>query len=114
MNPLEILQENKLMETAEAVTAFEDALAELAENFRQEELPQYHLVLDDRCQHPEVMFGLIHFLESFEIEQQLAAFLEVTPQLILIAPEWMRILHSRILNDQDYRHFSMSSTIFSS
>ncbi|WP_442948275.1 Imm30 family immunity protein [Nostoc sp.] len=61
--------------------------------------PTYSLVLNDQCQHPEVMFSLIHFLESFEIEEQIAAFIKVVPQLMNDAPEWTRIIHDRILND---------------
>lgn len=63
-----ILQENKLMKTPEAVIAFEEALTELAHNRNPDNLPQYDLVFDDHCQQPEVMFGLIHFIESFEID----------------------------------------------
>ncbi len=46
------------------------------------------------------MFGLVHFLESFELETQLTAFLKVMPQLAMNSPEWTKILHNRILNDE--------------
>ncbi|NEP12517.1 MAG: hypothetical protein F6K14_20375 [Symploca sp. SIO2C1] len=59
-----------------------------------------NLILDDRCEQPEVMFSLVHFLESFAIEEQLQAFLTVVPQLIATTPDWTRILHTRILNDE--------------
>ncbi|MGB3513645.1 MAG: Imm30 family immunity protein [Microcoleaceae cyanobacterium] len=59
-----------------------------------------HLIFDDKCQHPEVMFGLVHFLESIEVEKQLEAFMKVIPQLMIDAPEWTRVLHERILNDK--------------
>jgi len=95
-----ILAANKLMRSAEEVTAFENALAEFAKHPESEHLPDLHLILDDRCQQPEVMFSLIHFLESFEMEQQLQAFICVIPQLIVVASDWTRILHSRILNDE--------------
>ena len=95
-----ILAANKLMRSTEEVTAFENALAEFAKHPESEYLPDLHLILDDRCQQPEVMFSLIHFLESFEMEQQLQAFIRVIPQLIVVASDWTRILHSRILNDE--------------
>ncbi|WP_442867159.1 Imm30 family immunity protein [Aphanizomenon sp. CS-733/32] len=41
---------------------------EIADNSDENNLPAYHLVLDDQCQQPEVMFSLIHFLESFDME----------------------------------------------
>jgi hypothetical protein len=97
---IEILQANRLMRSPEEVTAFENALAELAENPKNEYLPSLHLILDDRCEHQEVMFGLVHFLESFDVKEQLEAFVSVAPQLIIAAPEWTGILHNRILNDE--------------
>lgn len=98
-NLLAILRENRLMQTQQQVTDFENALAEIADNPDEQNLSAYHLVLDDQCQHPEVMFSLIHFLESFEIEEQIAAFIKVVPQLMIDTPEWTRIIQDRILND---------------
>jgi hypothetical protein len=100
MKLIEILKENRLMQTAQEVDAFETALAELAKNPDENNLTAYHLILDDRCQQPEVMFSLIHFLESFEMEKQIEAFITIIPQLMIAAPEWTRILHDRILNDE--------------
>ncbi|MEH2389850.1 MAG: Imm30 family immunity protein [Nostoc sp.] len=98
-NLLAILRENRLMQTQQQVTDFENALAEIADNPDEQKLSAYHLVLDDQCQQPEVMFSLIHFLESFDIEEQIAAFIKVVPQLMINAPEWTKIIHDRILND---------------
>ncbi|MEH2414391.1 Imm30 family immunity protein [Nostoc sp.] len=98
-NLLAILRETRLMQTQQQVTDFENALAEIADNPDQQKFSAYHLVLDDQCQQPEVMFSLIHFLESFDIEEQIAAFIKVIPQLMINAPEWTKIIHDRILND---------------
>ncbi len=95
-----ILQANRLMRSDKEVLAFEDALAELAKNPKSEYLPALHLVLDDRCQHEEVMFSLIHFLESFAVKEQIQAFIDVLPNLLTSAPEWTKIIYYRILNDQ--------------
>lgn len=97
---IDILQANRLMRSPEEVTAFENALAELEKNPKNEYLPSLHLVLDDGCEHQEVMFGLVHILESFDLKEQLEAFVSVAPQLIIAAPEWTGILHNRILNDE--------------
>ncbi|YAF97354.1 MAG: Imm30 family immunity protein [Nodularia sp. CChRGM 3473] len=99
-NLLTILIENRLMKTEEQVAQFEQALSEIIDNPDEENLCAYHLILDDQCQHPEVMFGLIHFLESFDIEKQITAFIKTVPQLMINAPEWTRIIHNRILNDE--------------
>lgn len=98
---INILEKNKLMRSPDEVTAFENALASLADRPQNEDLPDLHLILDDRCEQPEVMFGLIHFVESFDVSAQIQAFVTVVPQLMLVASEWTRILHSRILNDGD-------------
>jgi len=98
---ISILKANNLMRSPDEVIAFENALASLADRPQDEDLPDLHLILDDRCEQPEVMFGLIHFLESFDVSAQMQAFVTVVPQLMLVASEWTRILHSRILNDDD-------------
>ncbi|MEG4485770.1 Imm30 family immunity protein [Microcoleus sp. D2_18a_B4] len=98
---ISILGANKLMRSPDEVIAFENALSSLAARPQDEDLPDLHLILDDRCEQPEVMFGLIHFLESFDVSAQIQAFVTVVPQLMLVASEWTRILHSRILNDDD-------------
>lgn len=98
---INVLETNKFMRSPDEVTAFENALASLANRPQDEDLPDLHLILDDRCEQPEVMFGLIHFLESFDVSAQIQAFVTVVPQLMLVASEWTRILHSRILNDDD-------------
>lgn len=98
---INILEANKLMRSPDEVTAFENALASLADRPQNEDLLDLHLILDDRCEQPEVMFGLIHFLESFDMSAQIQVFVTVVPQLMLVASEWTRILHSRILNDGD-------------
>ncbi|MEG4348717.1 Imm30 family immunity protein [Microcoleus sp. LAD1_D3] len=100
---INVLETNRLMRSDEEVAAFENALAELAKNSPIENLRELHLVLDDKCQHPEVMFSLIHFLESFDVKKQLQAFIKAVPQLIVSAPEWTKIIHDRILNDESAR-----------
>ena len=100
MKLIQILTENRLMQTPQEVEAFETALAEIAKNPDENNLTAYHLILDDRCQSPEVMFSLIHFLESFDMEKQIEAFITMIPQLMLSVTEWTRILHNRILNDE--------------
>ncbi len=96
---LDILQSNKLMRSDREIAAFENALAELAKNPQSGYLQELHFILDDKCQHQEVMFSLVHFLESFDVKEQLDAFIDVLPQLVVSAPEWTKIIHDRIIND---------------
>ncbi|QLE57716.1 Imm30 family immunity protein [Nostoc sp. TCL26-01] len=95
-----ILEDNHLMQTESQTKQFENALAQIAANSDEQYLSEYHLILDDKCQQSEVMFSLIHFLESFDVEKQIAAFINIVPQLMINAPEWARIIHNRILNDE--------------
>jgi Immunity protein 30 len=104
MNPnpqIAILETNRLIRSPEEAIAFEQALSQLAQTPEPLDLPALHLILDDACQQPEVMFSLIHYLESFDLQTQLTAFFQVLPQLSDRAPEWLTLLHTRILNDTE-------------
>ena len=100
---IEKMNANRFMRSRAEVVAFEDAMAELAKNLKNEYLPELHLVLDDECEHHEVMYGLIHFLESFDEKAQLQALIDVAPKLIVRGPNWIKTLHYRILNDDSAR-----------
>jgi len=97
---IRILKANRLMLSVEEVDSFENALAELAKNPNSKYLRELYLVLDDKCQHEEVMFSLIHFLEFFDLKEQLQAFIDIVPKLMISAPEWTKTIHDRILNDE--------------
>jgi hypothetical protein len=100
LNPLiDLLEANRLLRSADEVARFEQTLEQLAENPDPADLPELHLILDDACEQPEVMFSLVHFLESFEVQAQVQAFIQVMPDLVKRAAEWAEILHSRIMND---------------
>ncbi|MDJ0729638.1 MAG: Imm30 family immunity protein [Crocosphaera sp.] len=100
INLLKTLKENRLMKTPEEVITFEETLERIAEDPHDEYLKDLHLILDDNCEQPDLMFGLVHFLESFELQQQIEAFIAVIPQLMITAPEWTKIIHYRIINDE--------------
>ncbi|PSB17831.1 hypothetical protein C7B65_17380 [Phormidesmis priestleyi ULC007] len=99
-NPLiDVLKANRLLRSPDEVTLFEHALEKLAQNPDPANLPSLHLILDDACEQPEVMFSLVHLLESFDVQEQVQAFIQVMPDLVKRATEWTAILHSRIMND---------------
>lgn len=102
-NLISILRTNRFMRSKEEIFAFDNALTELAENPQGRDLQELHLILDDNCEQPEVMWGLVHFLESFDAKEQLQALLNVIPQLVISAPEWTEIIHYRIFNDEPTR-----------
>ncbi|MEB3339651.1 Imm30 family immunity protein [Okeania sp.] len=100
MNLIKILQENRLMKTPQEINIFEETLEKIAQHPNNENLKDLHIILDDNCQHPEIMFSLVHFLEDFELQKQIQVFIEVIPQLMITAPEWTKIIHYRIINDE--------------
>ena len=102
---IEILEVNRLLRSPDEVATFEQILEKLAQNPNTVNLSSLHLILDDACEQPEVMFSLVHFLESFEVQEQVQAFIQVMPDLSKRATEWTEILHSRIMNDDVARSF---------
>jgi Immunity protein 30 len=96
---IEVLEANHLLRSPNEVAIFEQTLAEIAQNPDITDLPSLHLILDDACEQPEVMFSLVHFLESFEVQAQLQAFIQMLPDLVKRAAGWTAILYSRIMND---------------
>lgn len=97
---LDVLQRNKFLRSEGEVAAFENALAALVQSPREQDLPALHALFTDDCQQHEVMYSLVHLLESFDLEKQLAAFIEAVPAMRTQAPEWTKILQCRILNDE--------------
>ncbi|MBY0523546.1 MAG: hypothetical protein K2R98_09100 [Gemmataceae bacterium] len=81
------------------MSTFDDALQALARAPKDSDLPDLLTIFTDQCEHHEVMWGLVHFIESFEMKTQLAALIDAVPSMSVHAAEWTRILHCRILND---------------
>lgn len=88
------------MRSAAEVAAFEAALEVVAARRDLGLLPDLHPVLTDECGHHEVVLGLVHLLESFEVDAQVHAFLTALPRLVAQAPAWASALQRRILNDE--------------
>lgn len=98
LNPfIDVLETNRLLRSPDEVTIFEQTLEKLAQNPNPADLPSLHLILDDAYEHHEVMFGLVHFLESFDVQVQ--AFIQMMPKLVNRAAEWAPILHSRMIDN---------------
>jgi hypothetical protein len=63
------------------------------------DLPRMLAVFTDECQHHEVMYGLVHLVESFENNKYFQALVQAVPSMRIHAPEWTNTLHYGILND---------------
>ncbi len=91
------------MKSREEVIAFDEALDSVPRILSQEDLKQLYLVFDDRCLHHEVMWGLVHCVESFDAKDRLLAFVDTVPQLVKQANEWTETILVRTLNNKDTR-----------
>jgi hypothetical protein len=102
---ISILRQNRLLRTQAELSSFESALATLTRSPNPNDLLDLFLVFTDACEQQEVMWGLLHFVESFGMERQLQAMVQALPSMIEDASEWAEIFHCRVLNDEQYRTY---------
>lgn len=100
-----VLRANGGLRTPEEVAAFDGALEALAEagDLTTEDLSDLFMVLDDGCENHEVMFGLLHLVESADLRDLLRAFIKTAPRMAVRASDWVRIFHYRVLNSERAR-----------
>lgn len=60
--------------------------------------------LDDRAPYDEVMFSIIHGIETYEDKVYVAHLLQRSEDLCGKAPRWASILFMRVLNAESSRH----------
>jgi len=106
---VDILVENRRLQTDEAFAAYENALRELIE------APKNPLLLSDLLlafcdsvapldvEDHTMMWSLVYYVESFEIVYYIDSLIKVTPTLLLDAKQWLEILYVAILNSDDYK-----------
>jgi hypothetical protein len=102
---VQTLYKNRLIRTREEAQAFDHALGQLAQNATPQLLPSLLQLFDDSCVHFEVMWGLVHFVESFDEQFYIQTLAQVAPSLLDQACEWVVLLHTRILNDDAMRDY---------
>nr|WP_287755042.1 Imm30 family immunity protein [Microcystis sp. M112S1] len=59
------------MKTPQEIKLFEETLEKIAKYPKDDNLKELHLILDDNCEHPEIMFSLVHFLEDLDLQKQI-------------------------------------------
>ncbi|WJE25036.1 Imm30 family immunity protein [Bacillus cereus] len=82
---------------------FDNILENLADCTDEKLIKELCIVFEDETQAEEVMFGLVHFIESFEMEKYLTEMPKALPKMVESAKEWAILLNKRILNDDLYR-----------
>jgi len=100
---IKVLQENRHLINEDEVAKFDSTLAELPEQSEDNVayVTQLFDVFVDDCDQPEVMWGLLHFVESFDDETYISALLLSADELSAKAKDWLEIILSRILNNDD-------------
>jgi hypothetical protein len=108
-----ILRENRFLRSREECLLFDQSLFALAEIQEQEafeldKLPELYLIFEDECEHHEVMWGLLHFVEDFEGKVVVDTLIEMTPKMLLNASDWCETMHCRILNHEQLRAYYLA------
>ncbi|MED4456391.1 Imm30 family immunity protein [Metabacillus fastidiosus] len=82
---------------------FDNILEKLADCTDEKIIKELCMVFDDETEEEEIMFGLVHLIEDFDMEKYLTEMPRALPKMIENAKEWAMILNRRILNDDLYR-----------
>lgn len=83
------------------VEEFEALVQELSEGSRREAIAPLLAQLDDGCEFDEVMFTVIHVVESFPWSDYCSVLSEHLAEILARSPRWGRILVTRIMNSKD-------------
>ena len=100
------LKVNRLMHSEQEIILFEEALEEVGNTNNGYIIGQLMEVLDDETEQEEVMWGLLHtieYLSAFSPKNGLKQMIAAVPMNIEKSREWIKILHFRILNHNNYR-----------
>lgn len=97
------LYDSRLLATQAEYEEFEDALENLADCTDRNIIRDLCMVFDDTTQDEEVMFGLVHLIEDFDMESYLTQMPTALPKMIENGKEWAMVLNKRILNSDLYR-----------
>lgn len=107
MNDEELTQkliDNRLLKNEEEIAAFEQAISSILDLKEVNLIRSMCLGFHDATENDEVMFGLIHAIESyddfFDSEQSLNELAGSLPYMLSHAKEWAKTLHKRILNHE--------------
>lgn len=100
---IKALNDNRLMPTEAEVAAFESALRLLVESHEEHDLNLLFAIFTDRCTHQEVMWGLLHYIETYPMMTFLESLIQSQPMMLDDAREWCAIINFRILNHDAYR-----------
>lgn len=103
----QILIDNRLLRSQEEVSKFEQAISGILDLKDLNHIRNLCMGFHDATEHDEIMFGLIHAIESYDdlfgSEQSLKELAQSLPLMLPHAKEWAKTLHKRILNHDPSR-----------
>lgn len=102
----DVLRKSRHLRNEDEIAEFDFALAELPEQSEDNVayLTKLFDVFVDDCDQPEVMWGLLHFVESFDDETYISSLLLSIDDLLSKAEDWLEIILARVLNNDDSRN----------
>lgn len=102
------LKNNRLLRDEIEVEKFEKSIENILELKDVNHIEILSQGFDDLTENEEVMFGLIHAIESYDnivsSEVSLEVLANSIPKMLPHAKEWLKILHKRILNHEPSRN----------
>jgi len=98
------LKNSRLLKREEDINIFEGAIINVLNKSDITGIRVLCYGFYDETENDEVMFSLIHSIESYDktypLEGTLTEFASAVPNMIPHAREWAKTIHKRILNDQ--------------
>lgn len=101
------LKNNRLLRNEIEIEKFEESIKNVLEMKDPKHIEVLCQGFDDSTENDEVMFGLIHAIESYDtiVSSEVSLYIlgESIPKMIPHAEEWLKVLHKRILNHERSR-----------
>jgi hypothetical protein len=94
------LYESRIMRTTAEVKSFEEAQRALHAMGDPAVLSDLFNGFDDSTEHLEVMWGLVHTVEAFDLETYIRELAMATPKMFPQAKDWALLLHQRLLKTE--------------
>ncbi len=95
------LRETRNLSTYEECVAFDEAILSLQDLISPNDIEMLCGAFFDNTQDDEVMFGLVHLIESLDERECLRMIARCSPNMSE-ARGWAKILNIRIINSQEY------------